>query len=267
MESSEKSQFGRPIAHTSEFATCSRTVRRQESFASGSDEDEERSLKLALVDNPIKIGRVEDSNSITCGNWKKRAMLRSAEWSDAQSATCGDNVLCKVEPDAPPTPSAAASMLTGPVAVETTVVRRHRRKPPAGVRLTCRVCGDDACGYNFDALTCHSCKLFFRRNAYRVSLLPRNYLLFYKLLSTLALSSFSPKYKRSSFSSFLNATFTVGNLAFTYILLCNESYDVNILFESDSLQWRRMQSGRNCVFFQKTPNVLNAVLLVAKTRK
>lgn len=31
----------------------------------------------------------------------------------------------------------------------------------------CRVCGDKAFGYNFGALTCESCKAFFRRNAVR----------------------------------------------------------------------------------------------------
>ena len=29
----------------------------------------------------------------------------------------------------------------------------------------CMVCGDKALGYNFNALTCESCKAFFRRNA------------------------------------------------------------------------------------------------------
>ena len=31
--------------------------------------------------------------------------------------------------------------------------------------LTCVVCGSMALGYNFDAITCESCKAFFRRNA------------------------------------------------------------------------------------------------------
>ncbi|CAF3353092.1 unnamed protein product [Rotaria socialis] len=31
--------------------------------------------------------------------------------------------------------------------------------------LTCVVCGSSALGYNFDAITCESCKAFFRRNA------------------------------------------------------------------------------------------------------
>lgn len=29
----------------------------------------------------------------------------------------------------------------------------------------CGVCGDKALGYNFNAMTCESCKAFFRRNA------------------------------------------------------------------------------------------------------
>lgn len=29
----------------------------------------------------------------------------------------------------------------------------------------CGVCGDRAIGYNFDAMSCESCKAFFRRNA------------------------------------------------------------------------------------------------------
>ncbi|CAF1098066.1 unnamed protein product [Rotaria sordida] len=33
--------------------------------------------------------------------------------------------------------------------------------------LDCRVCGAPALGYNFDQITCESCKAFFRRNAFR----------------------------------------------------------------------------------------------------
>ena len=33
--------------------------------------------------------------------------------------------------------------------------------------LVCRVCGAPAYGYNFDQITCESCKAFFRRNALR----------------------------------------------------------------------------------------------------
>ncbi|CAH8566212.1 unnamed protein product [Schistosoma turkestanicum] len=46
------------------------------------------------------------------------------------------------------------------------VVRTRRRK--AGIseeERVCIVCGEPASGYNFDRLTCESCKAFFRRNA------------------------------------------------------------------------------------------------------
>ncbi len=33
--------------------------------------------------------------------------------------------------------------------------------------LSCVVCGATANGYNFDAISCESCKAFFRRNAFR----------------------------------------------------------------------------------------------------
>ena len=33
------------------------------------------------------------------------------------------------------------------------------------VAKKCSVCGDKALGYNFNAITCESCKAFFRRNA------------------------------------------------------------------------------------------------------
>jgi hypothetical protein len=37
------------------------------------------------------------------------------------------------------------------------------RKKPGG--LICIICDGPAHGYNFDAITCESCKAFFRRNA------------------------------------------------------------------------------------------------------
>lgn len=48
-------------------------------------------------------------------------------------------------------------------------------KKPRG-ELTCVVCGAAANGYNFDAITCESCKAFFRRNAFRP--LVRDYFFF-----------------------------------------------------------------------------------------
>jgi len=32
----------------------------------------------------------------------------------------------------------------------------------------CHICGDRALGYNFNAMSCESCKAFFRRNAFKV---------------------------------------------------------------------------------------------------
>ena len=36
---------------------------------------------------------------------------------------------------------------------------------PGTTEKICGVCGDRAIGYNFDAVSCESCKAFFRRNA------------------------------------------------------------------------------------------------------
>lgn len=33
------------------------------------------------------------------------------------------------------------------------------------IDLICVICRDEAIGFNYDALTCASCKAFFRRNA------------------------------------------------------------------------------------------------------
>lgn len=46
------------------------------------------------------------------------------------------------------------------------VVRTRRRKAGGMEEARiCVVCGEPASGYNFDRLTCESCKAFFRRNA------------------------------------------------------------------------------------------------------
>lgn len=46
---------------------------------------------------------------------------------------------------------------------------RHQKRAAPAKDKQCLVCGDKALGYNFNALSCESCKAFFRRNAFKVS--------------------------------------------------------------------------------------------------
>ena len=49
-------------------------------------------------------------------------------------------------------------------------IRRKRRKLPTQVQsgeLICMICQAPATGYNFDVVSCESCKAFFRRNAFK----------------------------------------------------------------------------------------------------
>ena len=48
--------------------------------------------------------------------------------------------------------------------------QKRRPKPKDGSMLLCQICGDRALGYNFDAITCESCKAFFRRNALKTKM-------------------------------------------------------------------------------------------------
>jgi hypothetical protein len=41
----------------------------------------------------------------------------------------------------------------------------QKKELPASLQKICLVCGDKALGYNFNAISCESCKAFFRRNA------------------------------------------------------------------------------------------------------
>ncbi|KAL4703370.1 hypothetical protein ACJJTC_015448 [Scirpophaga incertulas] len=44
-------------------------------------------------------------------------------------------------------------------------VAPQKKELPAALQKICLVCGDKALGYNFNAISCESCKAFFRRNA------------------------------------------------------------------------------------------------------
>ncbi|KAL8616587.1 hypothetical protein ACOMHN_036619 [Nucella lapillus] len=48
--------------------------------------------------------------------------------------------------------------------------RKKQRKRPREDEKICLVCGDKALAHNFDAITCESCKAFFRRNAPRLEM-------------------------------------------------------------------------------------------------
>lgn len=41
----------------------------------------------------------------------------------------------------------------------------QKKELPSNLQKICLVCGDKALGYNFNAISCESCKAFFRRNA------------------------------------------------------------------------------------------------------
>ncbi|XP_062574849.1 vitamin D3 receptor B-like isoform X1 [Saccostrea cucullata] len=73
----------------------------------------------------------------------------------------------------PPMPEMAG--LSGPS--DSTEQDWDRKSPDSSVGVsmtfqkkdkTCLVCGDKALGYNFNAVSCESCKAFFRRNAHKV---------------------------------------------------------------------------------------------------
>ncbi|CAH2058968.1 unnamed protein product, partial [Iphiclides podalirius] len=44
-------------------------------------------------------------------------------------------------------------------------VTAQKKELPSNLQKICLVCGDKALGYNFNAISCESCKAFFRRNA------------------------------------------------------------------------------------------------------
>ena len=55
--------------------------------------------------------------------------------------------------------------------------QQQQQRNPFIIRSLCVVCGDRARGCNFGAITCASCKEFFRRNAFKV-----NVMYFFKII-------------------------------------------------------------------------------------
>ena len=51
------------------------------------------------------------------------------------------------------------------IKTENGVTTANNNKNGEKSNKVCAVCGDKALGYNFNAVTCESCKAFFRRNA------------------------------------------------------------------------------------------------------
>jgi len=90
----------------------------------------------------------------------------------AASATSSSSSSSYLSDTAAPAAAAARRYLTGGGRVGVTV--DSRQQMTAGISVVnrdakenrvCGVCGDKALGYNFDAISCESCKAFFRRNA------------------------------------------------------------------------------------------------------
>lgn len=65
--------------------------------------------------------------------------------------------------DSIPSPGSSKSASAWIGAEQTEAGRSRKHKDSK----TCGVCGDRALGYNFDAISCESCKAFFRRNAHK----------------------------------------------------------------------------------------------------
>lgn len=70
-----------------------------------------------------------------------------------------ESVFMKMESE--PSPGGGQPLMPGSVNVNDPMRQRGRVKEDK----YCGVCGDRALGYNFDAISCESCKAFFRRNA------------------------------------------------------------------------------------------------------
>lgn len=88
---------------------------------------------------------------------------RAADREAVAMAMVMDLTKATVPHDQPPT-----LMMEGQLGLEDTAPpKKKQRKKPLEDEKVCRVCGDKALAHNFDAITCESCKAFFRRNALR----------------------------------------------------------------------------------------------------
>ena len=62
--------------------------------------------------------------------------------------------------------SSCKSIVLDTIDTDIQIAHSYQRKFKDGP-LTCAICGSPANGYNFDVISCESCKSFFRRNALR----------------------------------------------------------------------------------------------------
>ncbi|PAA93254.1 hypothetical protein BOX15_Mlig017314g2 [Macrostomum lignano] len=104
----------------------------------------------------------EDSPFFSAFNGTEQSTAAAAGASGLGRASSPDTSQSASESAA----SAAADSVVGPRSPH----RKRRYKMQLSQPLDqyrCHVCGDKALGFNFDAVTCESCKAFFRRNAFK----------------------------------------------------------------------------------------------------
>lgn len=88
-------------------------------------------------------------------------------FEDFHSPSYGGHVSSSVSPSlsqCSSSPGSSSSSSLGGSRLETAAVTRPSKCSGREEKI-CGVCGDKALGFNFDAISCESCKAFFRRNA------------------------------------------------------------------------------------------------------
>lgn len=109
---------------------------------------------------PGSNGELQGTSSSTCigaGTGERSAALAARERSRRDSDDDASSM-----PDTSVDP-ASSYMRSGSVQDASSPAGGRRCRPKE--EKYCGVCGDKALGYNFDAISCESCKAFFRRNA------------------------------------------------------------------------------------------------------